>query len=516
MNGVYPPNSNRYADLDPDRDKQINRQRNKRTRLDPTDFVPLPTKQPNYDDLPRFLIASATSLDSSTEVKPLASYNVFQIGRGIKHICHEYTEITELRSGDLMIKANNLKAAKKFLNAKFIDVVPVKIVSHATLNSSQGLIFCDKIKNISEEDILKDMSEFNVIGVRKFMKKEGDNLISTGGAVITFNLIHPPEWLDLGWRTVKVYEYIPNPLKCNNCQKLGHTKNHCRGIQLCKECGIPPPHNPCNRKFCVNCNNDTHTSYDPTCLSFLTHKSVNKIKAKRRCTARDAWKIFKEDPINNLIAPHVPKKSYAHVLGGINIPLNPTASLNQNKKHETNSNSNIDHTNSLPSRSLANSSTSKTLAISSSSASHSLNSTPLNSVSTPSSLKTLSTPSNSLNTATITNQIIINTNNKTKNKINMKAQNVIATSDEDLSDVSAITTSNLHTSTTTNNNGITQPDFSGNRLLTTPPRMNVDELDDGTSPCSQAFKKFPQLNVLITPKTYRETLSNMSTNSQKN
>lgn len=494
MNGVYPPNSNRYADLDPDRDK--NPRKNKRTRLDPTDFVPLPTKQPNYDDLPRFLIASATSPDSTNQVKPLAAYNVFQIGRGIKHICREYTEINELRSGDLMIKANNLKAAKKFISAKFIDIVPVKIVPHTTLNSSQGLVFCDKIKNISEEDILKDLSEFNVIGVRKFMKKDGDNLIATGGAVLTFDLIHPPNRLDLGWRTVAVHEYIPNPLKCNNCHKLGHTKNHCRGIQLCKECGIPPPHNPCSRQFCVNCNNDTHTSYDPSCLSFRTHKSVNKIKIKQRCTARDAWKIFKEDPINNLIDPHVPKKTYANVLGGSNHPI---ASPNQKKTNETNSIKAIEQTNSLPTpHTLVNPTTSKTLT----------NSTSSNSLSSPSTLKTLSTQSTS-NTTTITNQTPTNSN-----KIIAKTQHTETPTDDYMSDDSSSAASNPHASTSTTKNFSQLTEFSAN--LSTPPRKNVDEMDNGTSPCSQAFKNFPQLNVLITPNTYRKTLSNTTTNPQNN
>lgn len=503
MDGEYPPNSNRYADLDPDRDKEKNPRRNKRTRLDPTDFVPLPTKQPNYDDLPRFLIASATSLDSTNQVKPLAAYNVFQIGRGIKHICREYTEITELRSGDLMIKANNLKAAKKFMSAKFIDIVPVKIVSHTTLNSSQGIIFCDKIKNISEEDILKDLLEFNVIGVRKFMKKDGDNLIATGGAVLTFDLIHPPNWLDLGWRTVAVHEYIPNPLKCNNCHKLGHTKNHCRGIQLCRECGIPPPHNPCTRQFCVNCNNDTHTSYDPSCLSFRTHKSVNKIKIKQRCTARDAWKIFKEDPINNLIDPHVPKKSYANVLGGNSSPLQGFTSLNQKKTNEKNSNTPVEHTISLPSpRTLDNPTTTKAVTNSIT------NSSSLNSLSSSSTLKTVSTQSTS-NPTTITNQTSTNTN-----KVNAKSQHTIILSDDDMSDVSSSAASNSHASisTTNKNNQLPQPPENPS----TPTRKNVNEMDDVTSPCSQAFDKFPQLNVLITPKTYRKTLSNSTTNTQNN
>lgn len=70
----------------------------------------------------------------------------------------------------------DLVLINKFLDSKYIDVVPVKIVSHPTLNQSQ-------------EEMVKDLEEFDVTGGKTFMIKEGDQFVATGGAVITFNLI---------------------------------------------------------------------------------------------------------------------------------------------------------------------------------------------------------------------------------------------------------------------------------------------------------------------------------------
>ena len=39
-----------------------------------------------------------------------------------------------MRSGDLMIKAANMKSAKKFLNAKYVDVVSLAITRQSRTN----------------------------------------------------------------------------------------------------------------------------------------------------------------------------------------------------------------------------------------------------------------------------------------------------------------------------------------------------------------------------------------------
>lgn len=301
MNGVDPPYNNRFRDLDPTLNKTNKQTKNKRYRVD--DFMPLPQTIQTEEHIPRYLVASALPANETSEPKSLASYNVFQIEKGLNHISKDYIEVNEMRSGDLMIKTPNLKVAEMFLKAKLIDVVPVKITLHKTLNSTQGRIFSRKIINLSQEELLQALALQKVIDVQKITKLEGNERVPTGAAIITFDLIRRPETIKIGWERVRVDEHIPNPMRCVNCQKLGHTKNRCKRVELCKECGFIPPHTTCLRKYCLNCENETHTSYDPSCPTYLKYKSVNKIKADRRCTARDAWKIFNDNPSLHTIQP---------------------------------------------------------------------------------------------------------------------------------------------------------------------------------------------------------------------
>lgn len=89
--------------------------------------MPLPEIAANEGNLPRYLIASTISLKPDVEVAPLASYNVFQVEKGLDHICKNRLEVTEMRSGGLLIKVPDRKSEDLFLNAKYIDCIPIKI-----------------------------------------------------------------------------------------------------------------------------------------------------------------------------------------------------------------------------------------------------------------------------------------------------------------------------------------------------------------------------------------------------
>lgn len=42
--------------------------------------------------------------------------------------------------------------------------------------------------------------------------------------------------------------------------------------------------------------------------------------------------------------------------------------------------------------------------------------------------------------------------------------------------------------------------------LNSPPRLNINNSNNETTPCSQLYKKFPQLNTIITPHTLKNTM----------
>ena len=95
-------------------------------------------------------------------------------------------------------------------------------------------------------------------------------------------LYHLPEKINISWRSVKIREYIPNPMRCRHCQKLGHTKKWCKNPPSCDTCNLPPHETPCSRTFCANCSAE-HPASSRTCTKFIQAKKIIEIKTKNKC-----------------------------------------------------------------------------------------------------------------------------------------------------------------------------------------------------------------------------------------
>ena len=89
---------------------------------------------------------------------------------------------------------------------------------HKTLNSVHGSIFSRKRINIPEDELIKSLEDQKNVDIRQFRKKEGDKIVATGAAVVTFDLIHRPNIKKLGWERVKVEELIFNPMRYIDCK----------------------------------------------------------------------------------------------------------------------------------------------------------------------------------------------------------------------------------------------------------------------------------------------------------
>ncbi|XP_017462358.1 PREDICTED: uncharacterized protein LOC108355732, partial [Rhagoletis zephyria] len=121
--------------------------------------------------------------------------------------------------------------------------------------------------HVDEEEIINEMKDQHVTGVYKFSKIIKGERTITGQMVLTFDLYRLPETVDVAWYKVKVQPYIPSPMRCKRCQKLGHTIKRCERNPMCFICNLPP-HDPedCTRIQCANCEEE-HPSSDKNCIS---------------------------------------------------------------------------------------------------------------------------------------------------------------------------------------------------------------------------------------------------------
>ena len=142
----------------------------------------------------------------------------------------------------------NKQLVEKLLNTSKLGPCRVKITKDERKNSVKGTIrdvdyFFYKLKQeydrILEEKPMETgetgRQNFNRNTQNGYLKSKGITDIKTLGKgnsrtyLLTFNRINCPQEIkfpEFG-RIFKVEEYIPNPLKCYNCQKYGHPGRQC-------------------------------------------------------------------------------------------------------------------------------------------------------------------------------------------------------------------------------------------------------------------------------------------------
>uniref|UniRef100_W8AFQ2 Nucleic-acid-binding protein from transposon X-element n=1 Tax=Ceratitis capitata TaxID=7213 RepID=W8AFQ2_CERCA len=269
---------NRFALL-ADKSK-IKKKKNKNSLNKKLDLFPeLPAVQTNKN--PKFVV-----LEAVDKKKTLSQYSCFAVHRSINVISKEIQSISELRDGNLLLLVNNENVAEKFIASKELHgICAIKAKYHDHLNFNKGTVYAPFLSYVPEDEIIKELSSQGVVAVYKFQKN--------GVVLLTFDLFHIPEKLNIAWRKVSVRQYFPSPMRCKNCQLLGHTAKFCKRSPACEICSLPP-HSPdvCTRIFCANCSS-SHPSSSNICEKFLQAKEILKIKITKKCTMREAINFHK-------------------------------------------------------------------------------------------------------------------------------------------------------------------------------------------------------------------------------
>ena len=112
--------------------------------------------------------------------------------------------------------------------------IPVKVSPHRTLNSRKFVIKCQELDNMEEEDIKEELKPQGITAVKRIS-------VRYSLYVMTIKRQDIPEKINIGYLKKETRPYIPNPQRCFQCQKFGHTKNACKGQAICAGCGEEGP-----------------------------------------------------------------------------------------------------------------------------------------------------------------------------------------------------------------------------------------------------------------------------------
>jgi hypothetical protein len=167
----------------------------------------------------------------------------------------------------------------------------VEVKTHPTLNQTQGTIFAPDLLHLSSEELAEDWVNqgHKITKVYRFQRKEDGILKQTPKLLLTFDGLCLPETIWHGFRRYSTQLFIPNPMRCFKCNRIGHTFKNCRSpFDTCMKCSEGKHELPCNNTpRCINCNQD-HSANSPNCIIYKIAKETIAIKTKERCSYREA------------------------------------------------------------------------------------------------------------------------------------------------------------------------------------------------------------------------------------
>ena len=198
--------------------------------------------------------------------------------------------VKRLRSGDLLIEVSTFQQEQNLLKTKQILDQTVKAEPHRSLNLSKAMIRCLSLDSMSDDEIKNELTDQGVTHVRRLGKSPA--------YVLTFNRPYRPSDIRIGYELVRCTDFIPAPLRCYRCQKLGHGTKTCRSAAVCSNCGntgheLASCDSPSK---CVNCCGD-HASDSRDCSAWNLEKQALKLRSERQVTLPQARRIVRESTL---------------------------------------------------------------------------------------------------------------------------------------------------------------------------------------------------------------------------
>ena len=193
--------------------------------------------------------------------------------------------VKPMKSGSVFIQVETKQQCKNLLKTtKLLGYLRVKVSPHRTLNSSKFVIKCEELDMMEEDEIKKELQPHGIIAVKRISIRYSLYVLTIKGQNI-------PKRINIGYLKKETRPYIPNPQRCFQSQKFGHTKNSCKGKAVCGGCG-EEGHNldDCqNKPKCVNCQGD-HVAISRNCPKWKVEKDIVTLKYTEKISFADAHK----------------------------------------------------------------------------------------------------------------------------------------------------------------------------------------------------------------------------------
>ena len=145
---------------------------------------------------------------------------------------------------------------------------------------------------MSELEIWDELKDQGVVGVHPVTVRKNGEVLPTNALFLTFSSPDLPKEMKVGYLRVKVEMFVPNPLRCFNWNRVGHTGAGCKTTAKCVRCMKEKHNGECDGPpNCSNCSG-LHAALAKDCPAWQMEKDIQRIPVLKNASLSekpDSW-----------------------------------------------------------------------------------------------------------------------------------------------------------------------------------------------------------------------------------
>jgi hypothetical protein len=222
-------------------------------------------------------------------------FSIFVVQKLLKCAVGDVPCAKKLANGSILLEVASKAQERSALAMKQWVDVPITVTPHRSLNSSRGVIRCREFRDCDDSEVMDALRSQGVSEVKHIFAKRNDKNEPTNTFILTFNSPTPPKYVKAAYMKIVVDPYIPNPLRCYQCQKFGHGKNSCRRAAVCAKCGQEGHEDTScqNPVHCANCSG-SHAAFSKQCPVWAKQRDITKIKYEKNISFFEAKQLVEQ------------------------------------------------------------------------------------------------------------------------------------------------------------------------------------------------------------------------------
>ena len=178
------------------------------------------------------------------EGKTLKSVSACRFARDLQQQIGDVQSVNRQRNGILLDGRTDAQIAK-IISLNCIAGLQVKVEVHSSLNLCNGVVTHEDFASESEEDLKFFFELIGVVNVQRIRRKVDGVFIPSTTFILTFDKPFLSDRIHCGFFNFRVRQYVPNPLRCFECQRFGHSQEHCMSQAICVSCDQKANSPPC-------------------------------------------------------------------------------------------------------------------------------------------------------------------------------------------------------------------------------------------------------------------------------